>query len=485
MSDYKHQIETQRDASISTNSVTGSYNVQVIVGTAPINQSKNMADVINRPVVVRSMQDVIENFGWSDDYEKYTLMQAAQMSFRSFPVAPVIMINVLDPSKVEHTVAVAEKEVTLIKSGAIISDEGVLADTLVITAGEIKAEKDKDYAATVSASGVVIAALPGGALDGATVINAGYQKLKPDGVTAEDIIGGLDENGVRTGIELIDEIYSQLGILPGILTAPGFSGNPMVAMALEAKAELAGDFSNAIAIVDISTDTATKITDVAAAKDALGVKSRWVTACWPKVIASGKIIEMSVAVSALLQYTCIKNNNIPCESPDNLDIGIDGLVLSDGTEVKITQAQVNDYLNKNGILSCIYMNGWKCWGNNTTAYPEEEAPNSRFIKNVLIANYLENRFKTEHLSKIGRQATLKKIESIVTEFNSLIGALVPDYLAGGEIIFDKKDNPIQKLRMGHLTFWTRYADYTPIEYILNKFTWDEQILEDALTGGEE
>ena len=111
MSEYKHQIETQRDAVIATNPVTGSYNVQVVVGTAPVNQSVNMADAVNKPIIVRSMQDVIENFGWSDDYEKYTLMQAAQMSFRSFPVAPVIMINVLDPSEVAHTIAVAEKEV--------------------------------------------------------------------------------------------------------------------------------------------------------------------------------------------------------------------------------------------------------------------------------------------------------------------------------------------------------------------------------------
>ena len=484
MTDYKHRIETDRDASIAMSPVTGDYNVQVVVGTAPVNQSRHMKDAVNRPVVVRSMQDVTEYFGWSDDYEKYTLMQAAHMSFKSFPVEPVIMINVLDPSKTEHTAAVAEKEVTFVKGSAFIEDDGILADTLVITAGGSQAEKDKDYAATVSTTGVVLAVIPGGVLENATKVTAGYQKLKPEGVKPEDIVGGLDENGVRTGIELIDEVYAKLGILPGVLTAPGFSGNPMVAMALEAKAELAGDFSNAIAVVDIDADTATKIADVAAAKEALGTKSRWVVACWPKVLVSGKVIAMSAAVSALLQYTCIRNNNIPCESPDNLSIGIDGLVLSDGTELHITQAQVNDYLNSIGVVSCIYMNGWKCWGNNTTAYPDEIAPNSRFIKNVLIANYLENRFKVDHLSKLGRTATMKRIEAIVTEFNALIGTLVPDYLAGGEVVFDKADNPIWKLQEGHLTFRTRYADYTPIEYILNKFTWDSTILEDALTGGE-
>lgn len=484
MSEYKHGIETSRDASIATNPVEGSYNVQVIVGTAPINQSKHLDEVVNRPVVVHSKKEVAEYFGWSDDVGRYTLMQAAHMSFQKFAVAPVVMINVLNPQNREHVTAVADVDVALENGSAFIEDEGLLADTIVITTGDTELEKDIDYAVTVSGTGAMLAAIPGGKLDGVTDAKAGYQRLKPEGVKPADIVGGLDENGVRTGIELIDEVYAKLGILPGVLTAPGFSSDPAVAMALEAKAELAGDFSNAIAVVDIESKTTTKLEQVKTAKDALGVHSRWMAACWPCVKSQGKVIAMSAAVSALLQYTCIRNNNVPCESPDNLDIGIDGIVLADGTEISVTQAQVNDYLNKIGVVSCIYMNGWKCWGNNTTAYPDEIAPNSRFIKNVLIANYLENRFKVDHLSKIGRSATLKLIESIVTEYNALLNALVPDFLAGAQIVFDKADNPITKLQEGHITFSTRYADYTPIEYITNKFVWDSAILENALTGGD-
>lgn len=484
MSEYKHGIKTSRDASIATNPVEGSYNVQVVVGTAPVNQSKHPDEVVNRPVVVRSKKEVMEYFGWSNDFEKYTLMQAAHMSFQKFAVAPIVMINVLDPKNVEHVTAVAGRDIRIENGSAFIEDDGLLMDTLVITCGDTQAEKDTDYAATVSESGVMIAVIPGGKLDGAETVKAGYEKLKPEGVKPADIVGGLDENGVRTGIELIDEVYAKLGVLPGVLTAPGFSSDPAVAMALEAKAELAGDFSNAIAVADIESKTTTRLEQVKAAKDALGVHSRWVAACWPCVKSQGKVIAMSAAVSALLQYTCIQNNNVPCESPDNLGIGIDGIALADGTELSITQAQVNDYLNKIGVVSCIYMNGWKCWGNNTTAYPDEVAPNSRFIKNVLIANYLENRFKVDHLSKIGRSATLKLIESIVTEYNALLNALVPDFLAGAQIVFDKADNPITKLQEGHITFSTKYADYTPIEYITNKFLWDSTILEDALTGGD-
>lgn len=485
MSDYKHGIETSREASIATNPIEGTYNVQVVVGTAPVNQSKHPDEVINKPVVVYSKKEAMEYFGWSEDFEKYTLMQAAHMSFQKFAVAPVVMINVLDPDNVGHTTAVAGKEITFDGGSAFIEDEGIVADSLEITSGGTAAVKDTDYAATVTESGVLIAAIPGGNLESVSGATATYKKLKPEGVTAEDIVGGLDENGIRTGIELIDEVYATLGILPGILTAPGFSKNPAVAMALEAKAELAGDFSNALAIVDIESDTTTKLEDVGTAKDALGVHSRWVAACWPCVKSQGHVISMSAAVSALLQDTCSRNGNVPCESPDNLSAGIDGIALADGTELTVTQAQVNDYLNKTGVVSCIYMNGWKCWGNNTTAYPDETAPNSRFIKNVLIANYLENRFKVDHLSKIGRSATLKLIESIVTEYNALLNALVPDYLAGAQIVFDKADNPITKLQEGHLTFTTTYADYTPIEHITNKFVWDSTILEDALTGGNE
>ena len=103
-----------------------------------------------------------------------------------------------------------------------------------------------------------------------------------------------------------------------------------------------------------------------------------------------------------------------------------------------------------------------------------------------MSNYLENRFKTEYLPAIGSDGKYKTIESIVSNYNADLNALTPDYLAGAEVIFNKDENPIAQILEGHFVFHTRYADWTPIEYIENDFTWDSKILENAFTtGGEE
>ena len=76
------------------------------------------------------------------------------------------------------------------------------------------------------------------------------------------------------------------------------------------------------------------------------------------------------------------------------------------------------------------------------------------------------------------------IDSIVSNFNADLNALVPDYLAGAEVIFDKEENPISEIEEGRFVFKTRYADWTPMEYIENRFTWDSEILRKAFEGGE-
>ena len=53
------------------------------------------------------------------------------------------------------------------------------------------------------------------------------------------------------------------------------------------------------------------------------------------------------------------------------------------------------------------------------------------------------------------------------------------------IIFYKKKNQISKIIDGKVKFSTRFATYSPMEYIENEFEYDASILEAALSGGEE
>lgn len=482
--EYKHGIETERDASITLSAVTAAV-AQAVVGTAPINLLKEPEKAVNVPVLVTGRESMREQLGLSADYA-YTLMQTCLASMQKVGAVPVIMVNVLDPDNARHVTAVASEEYELVKGSVTIPDQGILLKSLMIyREDDSEAERDRDYVAAFDSGGnVMIAVTDSGVLAGEKRIRIAYSKLNPAGVTEEDIIGGKGEDGRKTGIALFDEIYSRFQIIPAILSAPGYSQSPAVAAALEAKAELVGDLTSAVAVIDIEAEETTTLEKVKEAKNKLGAFSRFDVLCWPMVLMAGKVISASAAQAAALQRAIADNNNVPA-SVDNMPIPIDGIVLKDGTELYYTQREINDNLNAYGVNSFINMGGWRCWGGNSAAYPDKTDPGDRFTKCVMISNYLENRFKTEYLSQIGRDASLKFVDSLVGNFNMALNTLAPDYLAGAEVVFDKTENPMDRLLEGHYRFHTRYADYTPAGYIVNRFTWDSEILRDALLGGEE
>lgn len=482
---YKHNIETDRDAVMPTNASVSGFGIQVVVGTAPVNLVDDPASTVNVPILVSSRAEAKAKLGDSNDFEKYTLMQSVYASFRKFAVAPVVFINVLDPAK--HKAAVASSTVSLTNGKATLEDQGILKASVMVAAvgSTTAAVVDVDYVLDFDENGqLVIAVTPDGTLAGATQISVGYSKLDPSAVTNSDIIGGTDAQGNRTGIDVLDIVYNKLKVIPSMILAPGFSSVPAVAAALEAKAELIGSLFNSVALVDIESTTTRTWTQVEAAKQALGVSTRWATAIWPMAKMDGHIISGSAVLGALLQSRCIANNDVPCDSQDNKDAMIDGAVLADGSELMLTLEDANDYIVAKGVVTFLFFGGWKVWGSNSCAYPANKDSNNRYTKCVLMNNYLENRFKAEYLSHLGNNGNRKEMESIVNNFNMALNALVPDKLAGAEISFNREDNPDSEIMEGHWKFRTRYADYLPTEYIKNVFTWDSSILTEALFGGE-
>lgn len=494
MPNYRHGIATTRDTSINVDPAVAQYGIQCIIGTAPVNTLADPSKAVNKPIACYSMAEFESNFGKTSDYESYTLSQAAYMAFKKFAVGPIICINVLDPSVLAHKTAVAAAEKDIVDGKVIEAVEGIILSSVVITKTDDTAVPESvtvegvttiNYLKSIDGEGnLVIAPTSDGALAGVTKLKLAYAKLNPSGVTAGDIIGGLSANNVRTGIELVDEVYSTTGLIPFILLAPKFSENTAVATALEAKAQLAGDLTNGIAIVDIESSETVNYKNVYAKKQSMALTTRWVVPCWPMVKVDGRKFSMSSVVGSLLQSICVENNGVPADSPDNRLSKVQAACLADGTEIHMTKNEANDYLNAYGVNTCIYIDGWKFWGNNTAAYPSDADTNDRFIKCVMVSNYLEDRFKTEYLSSVGRTGSVKRIQSVVSNYNIALNALIGTTLAGAEVVFNASENPMSEIIEGRFKFHTRYADFTPMEYIENTFTWDSSILEAAFEGGE-
>lgn len=488
MRTYKHGIATKSNGAVGITQSKTAYSAQVIIGTLPINTLKNPSEAVNSIILLEDSEDLENIVGKTNEIEKYTAMQGVYASLEVHKVAPIVVINVLDPDNSQHVQAVVGKEYNVVNKMVIIEDTGVLLDKVVVSENDTTYKADDDYVASINSEGYLVVALTNdGAASSLQKLNISYAKLNPDGVTAEDIIGGVDENGVRTGIELLDEVFINTGVIPAIVTAPVFSKKKEVAAALEAKVRLIGSLHNAKAYVDIDSsesDGATNIFDVAKVKEKNVIQSEVIDACWPMVKKDGNVLAFSSFAAALAQAVATANGDIP-DGIDNRELLIDGICAEDGTPVKVTQGDANSYLNANGVITAIRLPEWKAWGNNTAMYPASKDPTKRWSKCVMMLNYLQNRFKTDYLSKVGRSATVKFIKSIVDEYNASLNALVPDYLAGGEIVFDTAKNPKASMLDGHYLFTTRYADYIPAEYIENDFTYDAQILSDVMEGSGE
>lgn len=107
----------------------------VAFGTAPIHLAANTAT--NKPVMCSTLAEFVDQFGWSDDFDKFTLCEVAKVHFQLFGTAPVIFINVLDATKhgKSSTATIAGVSVPATLTAPI------LLDTLQVSTGTKPTEK--------------------------------------------------------------------------------------------------------------------------------------------------------------------------------------------------------------------------------------------------------------------------------------------------------------------------------------------------------
>jgi hypothetical protein len=478
---YNSEIDTSLTAPIQ-----GSAGLQVIFGTAPIHLSNDPAAAVNKPMPCYSFTECQQNEGYSDNFKDFTLCESMDACFRVFNIAPIILVNVLDPKKASHTTVNAAEECAVTDGQALYTKPYVLLDSLSVKNVDADLAAGSDYVATHDDDGNVLITLLSTAAKEATALTVSSKSLNPAGVTREDVVGGVDAlTGQETGLELIRHIYPTLGMTPGLLLAPGWSEDPVVAAALQAKTEAINGVFVCNCLLDIPTtgeNGAAVYTKVKTAKEKLGASSNHAAALWPMVAVGDKIYHYSAMFGALTAYTDASNSDVPYESPSNKDLKITATVLADGTEVILDAQQVNDVLNANGIISAINDNGFKSWGNSTAAYPSTTDPKDRWFAVRRFFDWDGNNFIRTYRQKVDKPGNKRLIQAIVDSQNIVgNGYVARDYCAGYRMEFLEDENPSTNLLNGHLTVHTYMAPFIPAEYIENIREFDVDALSAALT----
>lgn len=480
----KHGVYILEEGTALTAPITSGSSIQVVIGTAPVHMVEDPAAVVNVPILANSAAEAMAALGYVDDFENFTLCQTMYATNNLFQVSPVVYINVLDPSKHNKAMTTESVEVELLQ--AKIAEKGVIPSMLTVQNGDQTLVAGTDYTTEFDTDGsLLINLISGGKGQNAQTLTVSGKVVDPSVVTKTDIIGSYNvANGKETGMELIRQVYPKLGVVPGLLLAPGWSQEPEVGIALAAKAANINGVFKAMAILDLDTTTATKYTDVKEAKENSGFTSEFCYPLWLFFRVGDYILAGSAVAAALIAYTDASNDDVPSISPSNKLLGVTGTCLADGTEVNLDQDQAN-VVNSYGVATALNINGWKLWGNYTGAYPSSTDPKDIWFPVRRMFNWQGNNFILSYFDKVDDPMNQILIESVVDSENIRCAAYAPDKWAGASIQYLKSDNPDTDILAGRMTFRQSIAPYTPAQEINNILSYDTALLSSTLTAGGE
>ena len=488
---YQHGVYTREQAtsmSAATNSTAG---LQVVFGTAPIYQLADLTGV-TAPRLCSSYAEAAAALGYDTNFEAFTLNQSIKASFELFGVAPIVLVNVLDPNKAQHVTNVSKPTEQTVTGGSfVISAEQepvpyVLRATLTVSAQtsgdplvagtDYTVEYDEDGLATVTLTSATAKAL--------AKVYVTYKAIKltagKTAVTAAEITTAISDK--------LREVYPRFGMTPGLLLAPGYSKDPNVAAVMQGACEnINGVYScECILDVDCGTSGAQTYDAVKQVKESKGLTSPHAYAYWPMAQVGNYRLSLSAIMGALTAATDAANGDVPSLSPSNKSLpGVTGLCLEDGTEVILDQAQAN-VVNSAGIGTVLNLNGFKAWGNNTCAYPSTTDPKDRWIAVRRFFTWRSNSLIQTYFERVDSPANYRMIEAIVDAENVNGNA----YVAAGacaayQCEFRSDENPTTQILDGTIKFYLTLAPYNPAECIEFTLEFDPTAIASALTGGGE
>lgn len=482
---YEHGTNIRENQTSVTPPVQNIGGVLVVAGVAPIHLAADPYAVTNVPILANTFGEAESKLGYSENYSKYTICEAMYAALQFASIGPVVFINVLDPTV--HKTAVTDAALVISKGAAVINDEGVLLSSVKIKSsdGTKTFAKDVDYTISFNAADKpAITVLTGGTIGSASAAKVTYDKVDATKVTKADIIGGYDNAaGKYKGLELLQQVYPRLGVIPGLLIAPGFSQYPDVYAVMVAKVQKINGSFNADIAADVDSTTVAKYEDVPTWKNDNGYTNSRSVALWPKVKVGTKVLHASSIYAASLKALDATTEDVPAKSPSNKTVAISGTCLANGTEVYLDPVQAN-YLNGQGIVTFINWGGWRVWGNNTAAYPGTTDPKDRYINLRRIMNWWGNSFVVTFWNDVDDLTSTRLIESIVDSENIRANGLVAaGYIAGASIEFREEDNPQNDILNGKIQFLTKIGGYTPAEQIVNTLEFDPTFMVNSLFGG--
>ena len=415
--------------------------------------------------------------GGRDNPLKWGLSEVAYNKFSLFNQSPVIFVNLFDPAV--HRTSVTGEVVIFDVNMGVLSNDDVIGD-VTLSSGGTTFTLDTDYYLN-SVTGV-IDVVSGSSLAsaislGTNPITASYVYADPSKVTNEDCIGGYDVvTGKTTGLELVEQAFPQLRMVPGILYATNFT-HPMVTSVLCAKTEnINGVFKAGIAVANVPDDAVDIYTDLPKWKNDNSLVSENLYLCVGRVIDGERTYNTAVQAACLMGVVDARRQVAPYESPSNENLRCQGWVLN-GAEVNLTLPQAN-FLRGNGLsVPLNFIGGWRLWNSWTAAYPGISDPKDSLITHRRMMAWYGNGLVLTYFQVVDSPFNRRLIETIINSeqinLNSLVSA---GALIDGVISFNEADNPLTDLMQGFVKFDVKLGLVSPAQRIDFSLEFDPEML---------
>ncbi|MBE6012085.1 MAG: phage tail protein [Lachnospiraceae bacterium] len=470
---YYHGVSTRQvDTSVST-PVTASSGVAFVVGAAPIH---TVDGKINEPIMCMTYGEAVSALGYSSDWEKYPLCEVIYSQFKLYGVAPVIFVNVLDPTK--HKTTVVATDFTVNDNKVLLPLEALLA-----TVSVQNYTKGTDFELFYEGDNLILEILDTGTIpEGTEKLSVGFDKVDPSKLTESDIIGGFNTTTKKySGLELIDAVFPKYGLVADLILAPGWSSRPAVAAIMGAKAQGINGVFEGKALIDVDTDTVRHYADVPQWKKDNNINSKYQLLLYPKVKLGDDIFHLSVQAAGRMGQTDSDNDNCPAESPSNKSLQMASAVLSDGTEILLDLQQAN-YLNSNGIVTTLnFIGGYVLWGNETACFPADTDVKNYFIPVSRMFGWVANSLILTYWSKVDKKMTRRLIDSITDSINIWLNGLVSEEkLLGGRVEFREEENSLVSLMAGKAVFHIYLTPPSPAKELNFTLEYDVNYVQEAL-----
>lgn len=440
---FKHGVSANERGTQITGQGNVDSSIPVVFGTAPKGR-------VHTPVVVRSYAEAVAEFGFSADFESYTLSEFIDSHFSLYKQSYAILVNVLDPSTAKKSTT---GTVDLLQSVTTTTIQYPVLDSVKLKKGTTDLVKGTDYSAALDKDGFLTITVPSGSTVTlpASGLTLTYDALDLTKVKSSDLIGSVDTTtGKKTGFELLDDIIPKFGVVPGLTLAPKYSTDPIVSSALIAKSQNINGMFKAFTLNDLDTKVI-KTKQKAIESKSVGDPGQGI--CWPKVMRNGRIYHMSTHMAGLIGQMDAANNGVPSNSPSNRTMQVDGLVLADGTPVFLGVNDAND-LNGVGISTVLsFIGGPRAWGNRTAAYPNMSDMKDIFIHAKRMMFWINNWIITDTWDNVDSGITPRFIESVTSKHNIRLNGLTSmGAILGGSCAYDPIENPTTQIFEGTVNF---------------------------------